>query len=235
LRTSLKAGASRPLRFLSHDATSQFACDSFGRALAGRVRIRIECRCAEHGAPVGRSPPRSTTRKRTVCREGGRKRSRLGEFLRPGPRARPFSFLRATRACTCMRSLNCVKRKLRKLRASASHTALTRVDNAHSVLLAPSTERPRLMALRVAVASAKVSRIAGRRRHRLGAFLMAGGNAVSPRRPPSSAQRTAQPSLASRPAQPASGRGNCGSRLMVRGSSARLTPVLRIVGPTVAI
>ena len=36
-------------------------------------------KCAEHGAPVGRSPPRFSTRKRTVRRVGGRKRSRLGE------------------------------------------------------------------------------------------------------------------------------------------------------------
>ena len=38
------------------------------------------------------------------------------------------------------------------------------------VVIAPSTERPRSMALRAAVASAAVGRKAGRRRHRLGAF-----------------------------------------------------------------
>jgi hypothetical protein len=49
---------------------------------------------------------------------------------------------------------------------------LTAVDDPPSVLLAPSTERLRLMALRQAVASAAVSRKAGQGRHRLGAFLV---------------------------------------------------------------
>jgi hypothetical protein len=86
----------------------QIALNSFGRGLEGPRSICKSPACAEHGAPVGRSPPRSTTRKRKVRREGGRKRSRLGEFA-AGPRARPLFCPFGTRACAVMRSRVCEK------------------------------------------------------------------------------------------------------------------------------
>ena len=55
-------------------------------------------------------------------------------------------------------------------RAPEPRGRLTPVLHSHSVATAPSRERPRLMALRWAVASAKVSREAGRRRRLFGAF-----------------------------------------------------------------
>jgi hypothetical protein len=63
----------------------------------------------------------------------------------------------------------------RKLRGISSLGCLTGNNLIPRVPDAPSTERPRLMALRSAVASAAVSREAGRRRHRLGAFLLGSG------------------------------------------------------------
>jgi hypothetical protein len=58
----------------------------------------------------------------------------------------------------------------RKLRQIRRIWRLTDEALVPRVADAPSTERPRLMALRVATASAEVSRKAGRSRHRLGAF-----------------------------------------------------------------
>jgi hypothetical protein len=144
---------------------------SFGGALVGRVRIRIESCCAEHGAPVGRSPPRSTTRKRKVRREGGRKRSRLGEFCGRTLGSGPFFFSLRVRASARGRSSTLCEKKRSQFATSSLQGPLTPLGVRPSVRLAPSTERPRLMALRSAVASAAVSRKAGRRRHRLGAFL----------------------------------------------------------------
>lgn len=54
-------------------------------------------------------------------------------------------------------------------RASSFHR-WARVADCHKVPAAPSTELPRLMAPREAVAKVKVNRVAGRGRHRLGAF-----------------------------------------------------------------
>jgi len=126
--------------------------------------------CAEHGAPVGRSPPRSTTRKRKVRREGGRKRSRLGEFLRPGLRARPFFRRWQAQIMWPWSQFDLCEKKTSQIARSSRPSTLTGPSHRPSVRDAPSTERPRLMALRSAVASAAVSRKAGRRRHRLGAF-----------------------------------------------------------------
>jgi hypothetical protein len=152
--------------------------------------------CAEHGAPVGRSPPRSTTRKRKVRREGGRKRSRLGELfplqrrqsrhpplfgasgeptaLAVGPSCPAFFFPRRTRAQGADRSLTLCGKERSQFARSCFASSLTGFARTPRVRDAPSTERPRLMALRVVVASAVASREAGRRRHRLGAFSFAG-------------------------------------------------------------
>src|SRR6187549_2635369 len=103
--------------------------------------------CAEHGAPVGRSPPRSTTRKRKVRREGERKRSRLGEFFGSSLRARPFFFSLTGRATTSIRSLTLCEKKNAQFAASASSDVLTDSSSPPSVSHAPSTEHPRLMVL----------------------------------------------------------------------------------------
>src|SRR3990170_1666595 len=62
------------------------------------------------------------------------------------------------------------EKKVSQIARSSNPGLLTAPCGAPTVAIAPSTERPRLMALRSAVASAEVSREAGRRRHRLGAF-----------------------------------------------------------------
>ena len=67
---------------------------------------------------------------------------------------------------------HCKDRRPRKLRTFPRRLSLTAALRIAYGREAPSTERPRLMALRVATASAEVSRIAGRRRHRLGAFSL---------------------------------------------------------------
>ena len=154
---------------------SQIARDSFGRVLDRRVPICIECRCAEHGAPVGRSPPEE----HYAEAEGssGRwtkafpaRRILGGRALEP--RVRPFFSLGRLEHVLVTRSSTLCEKKTSQIATSMSREALTQVDDPPSVRLAPSTERPRLMVLRVAPASAEVSRIAGRRRHRLGAFLV---------------------------------------------------------------
>ncbi len=85
----------------------------------------------------------------------------------------PFSSSTQCRARATERNLTLCEKKKSQFARSAPRSALTDGGEAPSVRDAPSTERPRLMALRSAVASAAVSREAGRRRHRLGAFLRA--------------------------------------------------------------
>ncbi len=131
MRETLRDPASRSGRSAapsagSADESSQIAPDSFGHGLDRRGRFCIECRCAEHGAPVGRSPPRSTTRKRKVGREGGRKRSRLGESLRPGTSCSAV-FLpgRATRARAACRSSTLCEKKTSQIATSRRSRPLT--------------------------------------------------------------------------------------------------------------
>ncbi len=103
----------------------------------------IECRCAEHGAPVGRSPPRSTTRKRNVRREGGQKRSRLGEYFAAGPSG-PAVLSRSTRARARARSSTLCEKKTSQFATCSLSDALTPPTGVPSVRLAPSTEHRRL-------------------------------------------------------------------------------------------
>ena len=128
----------------------QFARNSFGRGLDRHVLFCKSPACAEHGAPVGRSPPRSTTRKRMACREGGRKRSRLGEFLRPalGKDLGAGRFFLGTRASSVICSFARFEKKKPQFAETAAPRPLTALAPPPSVLLAPSTERPRLMVLR---------------------------------------------------------------------------------------
>src|SRR6185436_19354929 len=96
-----------------------------------------------------------------VDRPAGARRIRA-----PTPRRRDRRTLRTTPAGQETRG--------RKLRSNRSGWCLTGCRAVHRVPDAPSTECPRLMALRVVVASAVVSRKVGRGRHRLGAFFVRG-------------------------------------------------------------
>ena len=93
-------------------------------------------------------------------------------LLAAGPCARPFSSSETLEQARGMRSLTLCEKKTSQFATSLPRAALTARWRPPSVRLAPSTECPRLMTLRVAVASAEVSRIVGRRRHRLGAFSL---------------------------------------------------------------
>ena len=84
----------------------------------------------------------------------------------------PFFFPHACRARTSRCSSTLCEKKRSQFARTSPRSALTTFAAPHSVRDAPSTERPRLMALRSAAASAAVNREAGRRRNRLGAFLL---------------------------------------------------------------
>jgi hypothetical protein len=136
--------------------------------------------CAEHGAPVGRSPPRGCTRKRKVPREGGRKRSRLGELfpapapakpaprsleppsslwlVRPDLRVRPSLCLESAQSNQARPQYDRCEKKSPQIAESSISGLLTLPGRAPRLLLAPSTERPRLMVLRWVAASAEVNR-----------------------------------------------------------------------------
>ena len=90
-----------------------------------------------------------------------------------GP-SRPAVFLLSNTQSTAAEPQHgCCEKERPQIARSEVSSALTSPGVLPRVRDAPSTERQRLMALRSAVASAAVSRKAGRRRHRLGAFLRA--------------------------------------------------------------
>jgi hypothetical protein len=143
---------------------------SCGRALERSVRDGVES-CLRRARGAGRTKP-PEEHYAEADRSSGRwtKAFPARRTLRVGRRSRPVLFSCRPRACVSRRSSICAKRKERKLRKVGFAGTLTELDEAHRVRFAPSTEHPRLMALRSAPASAEVSWEAGRRRHRLGAF-----------------------------------------------------------------
>jgi hypothetical protein len=78
-------------------------------------------------------------------------------YLRPGHRARPFFFSRTTRAHTADRSLISCEKKTSQIAQSSLETPLTGLALPPRVLIAPSTERPRLMAPRQATGESRRS------------------------------------------------------------------------------
>ena len=92
--------------------------------------------------------------------------------LRVGRLPGPFSSLRFDSNMRMDPQSDRCEKKKSQIAVTSSPGRLTAARGRPRVLLAPSTERPRLMAFRSAPASAEVSRKAGRRRHRLGAFFV---------------------------------------------------------------
>ena len=86
----------------------------------------------------------------------------------------PVPYFLSDRFCARAHDANAkpmlANRNVRNERVFSIRHPLTTRCRPPRVAIAPSTECPRLMALRAAVASAAVGRGAGRRRHRLGAF-----------------------------------------------------------------
>ena len=97
--------------------------------------------------------------------------------MRAGPsaRRRSISSRSGLEHVGSNRSLTLCEKKRSQFAESVARGVLTASSRPPNVPHAPSTERWRLMALRVAVASAAVSRKAGRKRHRLGALLCGTG------------------------------------------------------------
>jgi hypothetical protein len=98
-----------------------------------------------------------------ASREAGRRRHRLGAFS--------YARMSLDGLPGRIQPSKCSRDDWRKLRRISTKRCLTGDEPVHRVPDAPSTECLRLMALRVVVASAVVSREVGRGRHRLGAFL----------------------------------------------------------------
>ena len=119
-----------------------------------------------------------------------------GRACVPGP-----SFaLSPTRAHAPRRSSTHCEKKRAQFARTCEFGALTAARGAPRVSDAPSTERSRLMALRSAAASAAVSREAGRRRHRLGAFRCGPRRLRAPPTAPGVRRQTSSPT--SRPGRP---------------------------------
>ena len=112
---------------------------------------------------------RSAVASAAVSRKAGRRRHRLGAFsLDRGRGVGSSSALARIGVC-----LRCYGANSAKFVANCADLIRPgAVALVHRVPDAPSTECPRLMALRVVVASAVVSRKVGRGRHRLGAFSL---------------------------------------------------------------
>ena len=131
-------------------------------------RIPLRGCVPERRLPLRRARDASRTKlSRKAVRGSGRSAGEVDESA-PGS-AKPWSCLGRAHGVRrkCVRS---VKKNPQRAEI-AVRARLTPVPLPRSVLIAPRTERLRLMALRQAVASAKVSREVGRRSTGLGAFL----------------------------------------------------------------
>ena len=131
-------------------------------------RIPLRGCVPERRLPLRRARDASRTKlSRKAVRGSGRSVGEVDESA-PGS-AKPWSCL--GRAHGVQRKYVRIVKKNPQRAGIAVRARLTPAPRARSVLIAPRTERLRLMALRQAVASAEVSREAGRRSTGLGAFL----------------------------------------------------------------
>ena len=136
---------------------SQFAAFPSTDPLAGGGTTVVDCRCAEHGTRVGRSPP---------GRPYAEAEGQPGRWTKAHPARRilgPVSYVEHTRALRkCVR----IVKKNTQRAAIAFCARLTTPPRGPSVPGAPRKERPRLMALRQAVASADGRSVGRTREHR---------------------------------------------------------------------